>query len=229
MAEGEIELLGVSLDRTALQVGDTAHLTLAMRALVTPTHILMPYAAVGERAYRWTTDSRALSTDWRPGEVIVERYEIALPFSMPPGEYPLSLGVADLTEGRDLRLRKSVETSEVSMVPIGALRVEVPQLAPATSSLPAWADFGAQIALVGASASGNGQTVQAPSRAWTEPLAVRPADGVELLRPGKAREHGRHMLRDRFVPQAEVHEAQADDAVEKPLQRRIHSHRRHRR
>jgi len=180
MAEGEIELLGVSLDRTALQAGDTAHLTLAMRVLVTPTHILMPYAAVGERAYRWTTDSRTLSTDWRPDEVIVERYEIALPFSTPPGEYPLSLGVADLTQGRDLRLRKSVETSEVPMVPIGALRVEVPQLAPTASSSPAWADFGAQIALVGASASGNGQTVEAASRAWAEPLVVRPGQSIQV-------------------------------------------------
>ncbi len=179
-AEGEIELLGISLDRTALRAGDTAHLTLAMRVLVTPTHILMPYALVGERAYRWTTDSRTLSTDWRPDEVIVERYEIALPFSTPPGEYPLSLGVADLTQGRDLRLRKSAETSEVSMVPIGALRVEVPQLAPAASSSPAWADFGAQIALVGASASGNGQTVEAASRAWAEPLVVRPGQSIQV-------------------------------------------------
>ena len=180
MAENQIELLGYSLDRTALRAGETAHLTLAMRAPVTPAHILMPYAVVGERVYRWTTDSRVLSTDWRAGEVIVERYEIALPFSTPPGEYSLSIGLADLSEGRDLRLRKSPKTSEVSLVGAGPLRVEPPQLAPAAPNPPAWADFGAQIALLGASASGNGQSVQAAHRAWAEPLSGRPGESIQV-------------------------------------------------
>ena len=180
VAEDQVELLSYSLDRTVLWAGETAHLTLAMRAPVTPTHILMPYAVVGERAYRWTTDSRALSTHWRAGEVIVERYEIALPFSTPPGAYPLSIGVADLSQGRDLRLRKSSQTSEVSMVPVGALSVEPPPVAPIASGQPAWADFGAQIALLGASASGRGQSVQAARRAWAEPLHVRPGESIQV-------------------------------------------------
>ncbi len=180
-AEGQIELLGFALDRASLRAGETAHLTLAMRAPATPTRVLMPYALVGDRAYRWTTDSRALSTLWLPGEVIVERYEIALPFSTPPGEYPLALGVTDLTEGRDLRLRKSSQTSEVfETIPIGTLRVDPPRLAPDLSGQTVLADFGAQVALVGASASANGQRVQATAGAWTQPLVVKPGQSIQV-------------------------------------------------
>ncbi len=177
-AEDQIEIIGYSLDRTTLRAGETAYLTLAMRASIAPAHVLMPYALAGERAYRWTTDSRVLSTTWQPGEVIVERYEIALPFSMPPGEYPLRLGVTDLTEGRDLRLRKSPETSEVVL--IGALTVQPPYLPPDLAGQTVLADFGAQAALVGASASANGQTRRMESGAWTQPLAVRPGQSIQV-------------------------------------------------
>jgi hypothetical protein len=179
-AEDQIEIIGYSLDRTTLRAGETAYLTLAMRAPITPARVLMPYALVGERAYRWTTDSRVLSTTWQPGEVIVERYEIALPFSTPPGEYPIRLGVTDLTEGRDLRLRKSPETSEVSSVTIGSLTVQPPYLPPDLAGQTVLADFGAQAALVGASASANGQTRRMESGAWTQPLAVRPGQSIQV-------------------------------------------------
>ena len=36
----------------------------------------MPYATLGDREFRWTTDSRLLTPEWKPNEVIVERYEI---------------------------------------------------------------------------------------------------------------------------------------------------------
>jgi len=164
-----------------LRAGETAYLTLAMRVPATPTHVLMPYALVGDRAYRWATDSRALSTQWLPGEVIVERYEIALPFSMLPGDYPIALGVTDLTEGRDLRLRKSPETSEVvTTISLGALHIDPPRLAPNLSGQTALADFGAQIALVGASASGNGQSARATSGAWPQPLVARPGQSIQV-------------------------------------------------
>ncbi|MBI5566414.1 MAG: DUF2723 domain-containing protein, partial [Chloroflexi bacterium] len=63
-----IEIIGYSLDRTSIEAGQTAHLTLSMRASITPTHIIMPFAMVGGREYRWTTDSRLLTPEWLPNE-----------------------------------------------------------------------------------------------------------------------------------------------------------------
>ena len=179
--EGQLELLTYALDRTSLRAGETAYLTLAMRVPTTLTHVLMPYALVGDRAYRWTTDSRVLSTTWLPGEVIVERYEIALPFSTPPGDTPLALGMTDLSAGRDLTLSNGQDT-----IPIGALHVDPPRHVPTPIEQPILADFSAQIALVGASASANGQSVQATlerpsgSDAWTQPLVVKPSQSIQV-------------------------------------------------
>ncbi|HLF26612.1 MAG TPA: DUF2723 domain-containing protein [Anaerolineae bacterium] len=175
-AEDQLELLGYALDRTALRAGETAYLTLAMRAPATPTHFLMPYALVGERAYRWTTDSRTLSIAWQPGEVIVERYEIALPFATPPGDYPIALGVTDLSAGRDLTLQPTNQlTSQLN-----TLHVDPPRLAPDLTGQTILADFSAQIALVGAAASGNGQSVQAVSGPWPQPLVVEPGQSIQV-------------------------------------------------
>ncbi|HSD83989.1 MAG TPA: DUF2723 domain-containing protein, partial [Anaerolineae bacterium] len=98
-SENTIEVVGYSLDRKRIEAGQAAHLTLAMRAPLTPPHIIMPYVTVGDRTYRWTTDSRLLTPDWLPQEVIVERYDIPLPFDAPPGEYGLKLHASDLNAG----------------------------------------------------------------------------------------------------------------------------------
>jgi hypothetical protein len=150
-----------------------------MRAPVTPTHILMPYAIVGGHSYRWTTDSRVLSPGWQPGEVIVERYEIAMPFSTPAGDFPISIGVSDLTANRDLLLSNQL-TNKQTTISIGTLHVAPPRLAPAPAGQPVLADFSAQVALVGASASANGQQLRAESSAWTQPLVVKPGQSIQV-------------------------------------------------
>lgn len=174
-AEDQLALLGYALDRTSLRAGETAYLTLAMRAPITPTHYLMPYARVGDRIYRWTTDSRTLSPSWQRGEVIVERYAISLPFSTPRGDYRIELGVSDLTDGRDLTLSNQANT-----IALGTLHVE-PSTLPSPSSMQAHlADFSAQIALLGASAHVDGQSVSTTSGAWTQPLVARPGQSIRV-------------------------------------------------
>ena len=54
---------------------------------------------MGPLEARWTTDSRLLTPDWLPGEMVVERYEVPVPFDLAPGEYALRLGYANLTGG----------------------------------------------------------------------------------------------------------------------------------
>ena len=161
---GGIEVIGYSLDRTSIEAGQTAHLTLAMRAAITPTHILMPFATIGGREFRWTTDSRLLTPDWLPNEVIVERYDITLPFDAAPGEYPISLGLSDLSAGRDLELNVPLQTLNVIAATKPHIDLDRSRLA----------DFNAQIGLLGASANG---------AAAADPLAtmtVKPGESIEV-------------------------------------------------
>ena len=144
VSAGGIEVLGYSLDRTSVEAGQAAHLTLAMRAPITPTHIIMPLAIVGGKEYRWTTDSRLLTPEWLPDEVIVERYDLTLPFDTTPGEYPITLGLSDLSVGRDLDVKVSLQTINVVTPTRPHIELDRSRLA----------DFNAQIGLLGATANG---------------------------------------------------------------------------
>ncbi len=94
-----LELLGYDLAETTVAQGSVASLTLYARAATTPTAILMPFGRLGTVEQRWTTDSRHLTPDWLPGEIIVERYDVYIPYTLPPGTYPLTLGYTDMTRG----------------------------------------------------------------------------------------------------------------------------------
>ncbi len=168
----QIELLGYSIDRTMIEAGQTAHLTLAMRSSITPTHISMPYALVGDKRYAWTTDSRLLTPDWLPNEVIVDRYDLTLPFNTPADEVSLKLGIADLATGRDLSF---VDGS--SAIDLGSLQVITPTVPHIESAEDALADFNAQIALIDASAIGNGRSIGANAK--TE-LIVKPGQSIPV-------------------------------------------------
>lgn len=172
-AEGKVELLSYSLEPTHLRPGEAAHLTLSMRAPITLTYYVMPFALVGDRVYRWTTDSRAIPP-WRPGEIIVERYEVMIPFGTPPGQYPVRLGVTDSMQGRDL-----IFSSGDTAVSIGTLTIE-----PATGIAPpqavldsALANWRSEIALMGVTARVGNQIAH---NVWTQPLAARPGQDIEL-------------------------------------------------
>jgi hypothetical protein len=43
------------------------------------------------------------TSQWLPGDLIVDRYEIQLPPDLPSGEYPLELGLYDWKTGNRLR------------------------------------------------------------------------------------------------------------------------------
>jgi hypothetical protein len=167
VGEGEntIEILGYSLDRDSVEAGQRASLTLAMRAALTPTHILMPYATLGDREYRWTTDSRLLTPEWQPGEVIVERYEVPIAFDVAAGDYDLQLGFSDLTTGQEVLPPESLQ----------ALKVTEATRPHADVPPDALANFNAQIALLGATANG---TRTGASELST--ITVKPGETIEV-------------------------------------------------
>ena len=162
--ENTIEILGYSIDRDSIEAGQSAHLTLAMRAPITPTHILMPYAVLGDQEYRWTTDSRLLTPEWKPGEVIVERYEMPASFNTPPGGFEVKLGFSDLSAGHDVL--NPIPLQKLSIVPARRAHVGLPA--------DVVANFNAQIALLGATANGVWHAPELPT------ITVRAGETIEV-------------------------------------------------
>ncbi|HHN93141.1 MAG TPA: hypothetical protein ENK17_00070, partial [Anaerolineae bacterium] len=99
-AADRVRVLGFDLPAAVVHAGEPLELRLYQTAPEGVDGVWMPYGQLGPVEARWTTDSRLLSTDWQPGEVVVERFWLPVPFTLPPGEYPLRLGYADLTGGR---------------------------------------------------------------------------------------------------------------------------------
>jgi hypothetical protein len=169
-----IHLLGWDLDRTTLPTGETAYLTLYMSTPRQLADYYMPYLWLDDRLYRWTTDSRLNTPWWQPDEIVVERYEITIPFGTPPGDYPLALGITDVSQGQDLSLSNGETTLTLPL----ALHVQAAKIVPSDDVLTAaLANLNSRIVLLGGRASARGQTVQIP---WAEPLAVQPGDSIQL-------------------------------------------------
>ena len=94
-----LQLLGYDLPEIAVAQGGVVPVTLYARVAMTETAILMPFVRLGNVEQRWTTDSRRLTPEWLPGEIIVERYAVYAPYALEPGTYSLTLGYADMTGG----------------------------------------------------------------------------------------------------------------------------------
>ncbi|HEY72021.1 MAG TPA: DUF2723 domain-containing protein [Thermoflexia bacterium] len=173
-ADGRVHILGYDLPADTVQAGEHLELILYQSAPQPLDGIWMPYAQLGPAQARWTTDSRLLTTQWLPGEVVAERYELPIPFTLPPGEYPLRLGYADLSGGREeLELSTGGATLELETV-----TVLPPANAPSAKTLEqALANLDNQIALMGARARAGWQT---RAGFWEEPLPVQAGRPLHL-------------------------------------------------
>jgi len=171
-ADDWVHILGYDLPTTAVRAGDPLVLVLYQSIPEPMDDIWMPYARLGPVEARWTTDSRLLTPQWLPGEVVVERYELPLPFTLPPGKYPLRLGYTDMSGGRaELELSSGETTVELATVTV------LPSPPPAVMLEQALANLDNQITLVGARARSGWQVREAP---WEEPLAVQAGRAVHL-------------------------------------------------
>ncbi len=172
-ADGRVHLLGYDLPTTTVRAGEPLVLVLYQQVSEPLEAIWMPFARLGPFEARWTTDSRLLTPQWLAGEVVVERYEVPVPFTLPPGEYPLRLGYADLSGGRlelDMGGRGEVELATVVVLP--------PLDAPSARTLErALANLDNQVALMGAQARAGWQVRRAP---WDAPLHVEAGRPLHL-------------------------------------------------
>jgi hypothetical protein len=169
-----VHIVGYDLHGTVVRAGEPLVLVLYQRSLEPIEGIWMPFAQLGPVEARWTTDSRLLTPDWVPGEVVVERYEIPVPYDLAPGDYPLRLGYADLTGGQP-ELAFSNGSSGVDLVTVSVLPPAT--MAPEGTTKGALANLDNQIALVRAIALSG---VQVRDAVWEEPLVVRAGAPIHL-------------------------------------------------
>jgi len=165
-ADDRVHILGYDLPQTEVRAG--AHLPLTLYQSVTQTleGIWMPYAQLGPVEDRWTTDSRLLTPQWQPNEVVVERYELIVPFNLEPGTYPLRLGYADLSGGRpELPLSSGGTTIELATIEV-LPRKEGPSERVLDRAV---ANLDNQIGLMAARARSGLQLRTGP---WEKPLAI---------------------------------------------------------
>lgn len=173
-ADSTVHILGYDLADTTVRAGDPLVVLLYQSAAEAMDGIWMPRAQLGPVEARWTTDSRLLTNQWLPGEVVVERYELPVPFTLPPGDYPLRLGYADLTGGRS----EVPLSGSGTMVELATITVLPNRDAPPAPVLErALANLDNQVALMAARARAGWQTRRAP---WQEPLVVRAGHPLHL-------------------------------------------------
>lgn len=164
VAAEAIDVLAYSLPATPVSAGAYVPFNLALRTPAGTGDVYLPALQVGPLNLPFTTDSHLLTTQWQPGEVVVEAYPFALPWTLPPGAYPVSLRLHNLSADRDTGLNLS----------LGVLTVTAPgRAAPSTAWL---ANFRQRVGLVGATAR-LGQRRVAP---WSEPIVAQVGDVVHL-------------------------------------------------
>ena len=170
-----MELLGYDVAETTVVQGGVASVTLYARATTTPTAILMPFARLGTVEQRWTTDSRHLTPDWLPGEIIVERYDVYIPYTLSPGTYPLILGYTDMTNGvAELPFTGGVTTlplAEITVLPAAGAARQARVLEHALTNI------GNDVALRSARARAGLATRRG---IWQEPLALEAGQPLHL-------------------------------------------------
>jgi hypothetical protein len=105
----KVELLGYDLEETSLRPGDTLHLTLYWRALAEMdksytvfTHLLDSDSRIRGQKDSVPGDGTLPTTSWVAGEIITDRYEIAVHSDAQPGRYVLEIGFYDVDTGQRL-------------------------------------------------------------------------------------------------------------------------------
>ncbi len=165
LATGEgVELVGYGWEETAVAAGDYVPLTLALRTPQGTADFYVPIVRVGDLTFTFTTDSHVTSPNWEPGEVIVERFDFALPHNLPGGDYPVTVDLKNLSADRVVPLGAD----------LGTLALTAQRYPINTSHL--LANFRQRVGLVTAVARHEGRHA-AP---WQQPIIARPGETITL-------------------------------------------------
>ncbi|GMQ78401.1 MAG: hypothetical protein BMS9Abin02_0908 [Anaerolineae bacterium] len=166
----DIEVLAFQLPESEIVPGDIVPLTLAMRAPEGSSDFYTPVIYLGDGdeqvELEFTTDSHLVTPSWQPGEVIVERFDFALPPKFQSGVIPITLALRNLSSDGETGPRFSMGDLKVSTrdqpIDVGNLL----------------ANFRYRVGLSSADARvGLGNSRSAP---WVEPLRVSAGETIHL-------------------------------------------------
>ncbi len=158
-----IEIVAYDLPQHHVTAGEFVPLSLAMRAPAITEDYYVPVLYVGDLRYEFTTDSHLITPRWWAGEVIIERFDFALPHDLASGVYPLQLNIKNLSQNEEIPLDLS----------LGSLSITAQANPPATDHL--LANFRQRVGLVSAKVRANGRRATAPWEA-EEILTAQPGD-----------------------------------------------------
>ncbi|MFZ1396055.1 MAG: hypothetical protein WAS33_04110, partial [Candidatus Promineifilaceae bacterium] len=166
-AKPAIEIVAYELPEHHAAAGDFVPLTLAMRSPAGTQDFYVPVLYVGDLRYEFTTDSHLITPSWWAGEVIVERFDFALPHDLPGGVYPLRLNVKNLSQNVEIPLDLA----------LGPLSVTAQNNPPQTDHL--LANFRQRVGLVSATARASGTRATAP---WSPEnlITAEPGDIINV-------------------------------------------------
>jgi len=106
---GQVKLLGYTLNAEKIKPGDSVQLALYWQALANMeasytvfTHLIDQDERIMEQKDNRPVSGLYPTTEWTPGETIVDRYEIATGPEIPPGEYSIEIGLYELDSGERL-------------------------------------------------------------------------------------------------------------------------------
>lgn len=106
-----LTLTGFRFVSAAVPAGETAHLTLfwTTEAAVTDSYTVFVHVLAADGFQLAGADGlprngARLTSQWQPGEVVVDPHLISLPADLPPGEYAVEVGLYRLESGERVRL-----------------------------------------------------------------------------------------------------------------------------
>jgi len=163
---GAVEIVGYDILKTSARGGELIPIILYIRANKITEDVIQPFARIGSWETRFTTDSRLLTPQWKVNEIIVERWEVRVPFDAPAGDYTLKVGMSNLTTDDDFK----------ELVELGTVRIEKAGF----SEKPAFlvANFDNRAGIESATAWAGGDTAR--SAPWQEPIQARAGDPIEI-------------------------------------------------
>jgi 4-amino-4-deoxy-L-arabinose transferase-like glycosyltransferase len=123
------QLIGVELPASA-KPGDTVKMRLAFenRQLLDQlykvfVHLHSPDKTVVAQADRVLCDTTLNEADWRPGDILVDEYELTIPPEVQPGDYPVVIGFYQDATGARLPVVAADIEHDGDSVTIGTLQI----------------------------------------------------------------------------------------------------------
>jgi hypothetical protein len=126
----QIKLLGYTLEAEEIKPGDSVQLALYWQGLadMETSYTVFTHLIDQDGRIMGQKDNRPVSglyptTEWTPGEKIVDRYEIATAPEIPPGEYSIEIGLYELDSGERLPVLDVMGLPQDSRAILGKVRV----------------------------------------------------------------------------------------------------------